>query len=47
MVLFLLFNGIPQKTVAAITNYTEQQVNMSIPIAIFRGKERRGGERRR
>ena len=26
MVLFLLFNGIPQKTVAAITNYTERQV---------------------
>ena len=26
MVLFLLFNGIPQKTVAATTNYTERQV---------------------
>ena len=26
MVLFLLFSGIPQKTVAAITNYTERQV---------------------
>jgi len=26
MVLFLLFNGIPQKTVAAITNYTDRQV---------------------
>ena len=26
MVLFLLFNGIPQKTVAAITNYTDKQV---------------------
>ena len=26
MVIFLLFNGIPQKTVAAITNYTDRQV---------------------
>jgi len=26
MVLFLLFCGIPQKTVAAITNYTDRQV---------------------
>jgi len=26
MVLFLLFCGVPQKTVAAITNYTERQV---------------------
>ena len=26
MVIFLLFCGIPQKTVAAITNYTERQV---------------------
>jgi len=25
-VIFLLFNGIPQKTVAAITNYTDRQV---------------------
>ena len=26
MVLFLLFNGVPQKTVAAITNYTDRRV---------------------
>ena len=26
MVVFLLFRGIPQKTVAAITNYTDRQV---------------------
>ena len=26
IVLFLLFNGIPQKTVASITNYTDRQV---------------------
>jgi len=26
MVLLLLFNGIPQKTVASITNYTDRQV---------------------
>jgi len=26
MVLLLLFNGIPQKTVAAITNYTDRQI---------------------
>jgi len=26
MVLFLLFNGIPQKPVATITNYTERRV---------------------
>jgi len=25
-VLFLLFNGVPQKTVAAVTNYTDRQV---------------------
>jgi len=26
MVVFLLFCGVPQKTVAAITNYTDRQV---------------------
>jgi len=26
MVIFLLFYGVPQKTVAAITNYTDRQV---------------------
>ena len=26
MVVFLLFCGIPQKTIAAITNYTDRQV---------------------
>jgi len=25
-VLFLLFNGIPQKTIAAVANYTDRQV---------------------
>jgi len=44
MVVFLLFCGVPQKTVAAITNYTDRQVRnirIGLRMVIFRGKGRR------
>jgi len=47
MVVFLLFCGVPQKTVAAITNYTDRQVRnirIGLRMVIFRGKGRSGGE---
>jgi len=34
MVIFLLFNGIPQKTVATITNYTERQTDQEYQSSI-------------
>ena len=52
MVVFLLFCGVPQKTVAAITNYTDRQVRnirdrFENSNGDFRGKGRRGGESKR
>jgi len=47
MVLFLLFNGIPQKTVAAITNYTERQVrNIRAQYELSNGDFLREGKKR-
>ena len=51
MVVFLLFCGIPQKTVAAITPITligrSGISGIGLRMVIFHGKGRRGGERRR
>jgi len=47
IVVFLLFCGVPQKTVAAITNYTDRQVRnirIGLRMVIFRGKGRSRGE---
>jgi len=47
MVLFLLFNGIPQKTVAATTNYTERQVrNIRAQYELSNGDFPREGKKR-
>ena len=47
MVLFLLFNGIPQKTVAATTNYTERQVrNIRAQYELSNGDFLREGKKR-
>jgi len=43
----LLFNGIPQKTVAAITNYTERQVrNIRAQYELSNGDFPREGKKR-
>lgn len=34
MVLLLLFNDIPQKTVASITNYTDRQVKYKLEVSV-------------
>ena len=45
MVVFLLFCGVPQKTVAAITNYTDSQV-MNIRDRFENGDFPREGKKR-
>jgi len=48
MVVFLLFCGIPQKTVAAITNYTDRQVrNIRDRFENSNGDFPREGKKRR
>jgi len=47
IVLFLLFNGIPQKTVASITNYTDRQVrNIRDQFENFNGGFPQEGKKR-
>jgi len=46
MVIFLLFCGVPQKTVAAVTNYTERRVRNirdRFENGDFTREERKGG----
>ena len=47
MVVFLLFCGIPQKTVAAITNYTDRQIrNIRAQYELSNGDFPREGKKR-
>ena len=47
MVVFLLFCGVPQKTVAAITNYTDRQIrNIRVRFENSNGDFPREGKKR-